>query len=321
MPAHAIPRHDLDGLISLRGLGVLDALPDERFDRVARLARRLFDLPMALVLLWEEDRGWPASRIDGGPGASWEASRLILQALDSREALVVPDTLQDDRFAADPLVAGDDRIRFFAAVPLRRKAGAPAAGVLAVLDRWPRVFPSVDVDILRDLAGLVERELQAIEHGFTDEATGLANRRAFMDIGQKALMICARSHAPAALIHIELDAAPEGGDADARLRDFSQRLRTCFRSSDVVARLGQRRFVALVTHCSEPYLKIVVERLQHSVAQHNARVPAGQALHFAVAVYAHVPGPDTALTQLIEQAEQALDPMGRASPSFAESTY
>ena len=58
MEAPKKPSEEARRLAALRELGVLDTPPEERFDRVTRLARRLFSVPIALVSLVDSERQW-----------------------------------------------------------------------------------------------------------------------------------------------------------------------------------------------------------------------------------------------------------------------
>ena len=50
-------------LKTLRSLNILDTLPEERFDRLTRMAKYMFDVPIALVSLVDENRQWFKSRL------------------------------------------------------------------------------------------------------------------------------------------------------------------------------------------------------------------------------------------------------------------
>jgi GAF domain-containing protein len=73
---------------------------------------------------------------------------------------VIEDTVLDPRFAQNPLVLDEPRIRFYAAQPVRGPGGHNV-GTLCVMDKQPREFSDDDRDALRDLGELVEKELRA----------------------------------------------------------------------------------------------------------------------------------------------------------------
>ena len=140
--------------------GLLDSDPEERFDRLTRLAQEIFDAPIALVSLVDETRQWFKS--NQGLSAS-ETSREVSfcgHAILGDDIFVVPDATQDPRFADNPLVAGSPDIRFYAGAPLSTKDGY-AIGTLCVIDTVPRDWSQSQSRVLRDLADLVQSELNS----------------------------------------------------------------------------------------------------------------------------------------------------------------
>jgi len=82
----------------------------------------------------------------------------------SREPMIVPDTFQDKRFADNPLVINEPRIRFYAGCPLILDDGA-CIGTLCVIDTRPRALEVSDVACLRDLADLAVQEIHGASAG------------------------------------------------------------------------------------------------------------------------------------------------------------
>jgi GAF domain-containing protein len=78
-------------------------------------------------------------------------------AISSREMLLVPDALQDARFADNPMVAGGPRIRFYAGLPLF--IAGSCIGTLCACDTRPRHVEAEAVRLLRDIAALAELEI------------------------------------------------------------------------------------------------------------------------------------------------------------------
>ena len=154
------PANEAQRLAALRGLALLDTPAEERFDRITRLAARLFDVPIALISLVDQDRQWFKSRRgDVGQQTTREASFCAHAILDA-QALVVHDALCDDRFADNPLVRSDPRVRFYAGQPLAAPDGS-LVGTICLIDHQPRHFGEAELKVLVDLAALAERELDA----------------------------------------------------------------------------------------------------------------------------------------------------------------
>ncbi len=149
-------------LRALRGLSLLDTPAEERFDRITRLAARLFDVPIVLVSLVDDDRQWFKSRYgDIGHQTPREQS-FCAHALLGAQPLVVADALVDDRFADNPLVTGRPRVRFYAGQPIAAPDGS-RVGTLCLIDHRPRDLSRTELQVLRDLGALVERELGVVE--------------------------------------------------------------------------------------------------------------------------------------------------------------
>lgn len=148
-------------LAALRRYDILDTPPDGAFDRITALAARLFDVPIAIVSIVDEDRIWFKShhgvdidQIDRDLGLCASA---ILQP--GREPWIVSDARHDPRALANPLVAGEFGAQFYAGVPLRTSDGFNL-GTLCVLDFEPRELDAAEAATLDDLAALVLSELE-----------------------------------------------------------------------------------------------------------------------------------------------------------------
>jgi serine phosphatase RsbU (regulator of sigma subunit) len=142
---------------AVHDLEVLDTPPEDRFDRVVRLAQRLFDVPMVAVNLIDADRQWAKA----GIGVDVETPRstsFCSHAIEQGETMVISDARSDSRFRANPLVTGDPHIRFYAGHPLTAPGGQ-RVGALCIVDDKPRELDDAQVRLLADLAGWVEREL------------------------------------------------------------------------------------------------------------------------------------------------------------------
>jgi PAS domain S-box-containing protein len=154
----SLPSNEADRVRALRELAVLDSAAEERFDRLTRLAQDMFETPIALVSLVDSDRQWFKSR--QGLEAQ-ETSRDIAfcsHAILQEDVFVVPDTLDDARFADNPLVTGNPDIRFYAGAPLKTSDGL-AVGTLCVIDNQPRTWTDLQARALRGIADLVELEI------------------------------------------------------------------------------------------------------------------------------------------------------------------
>jgi len=153
-----IPSDEKERLAALRQLRILDTPDEERFDRITRIARDLFQVPTALISLVDAHRQWFKSRTCLDAHETSRAVSFCGHAILGTDAFVVENALADPRFADNPLVTGPPGVHFYAGMPLRSVTGK-ALGTLCLIDDKPRRFAAADVARLRDLAAWAEREL------------------------------------------------------------------------------------------------------------------------------------------------------------------
>lgn len=151
------PPDESHRLSALDELALLDTPPEERFDRLTRLAARALNAPIALVSLIDRHRQWFKSRHGLEAPETARDISFCGHAILREETLVIENALNDERFHDNPLVTGDPSIRFYAGAPLHDHHGH-RVGTLCIIDRKPRSFTNEEQTILRDLANLVERE-------------------------------------------------------------------------------------------------------------------------------------------------------------------
>ena len=152
---------ELERLRALSATGLLDTPPEERFDRITRLAARYFDVPICLVSLVDQDRQWFKSRFGLTTLQTPKSNAFCAHAVVKRELMVVEDARLDPRFADNPLVTGAPGIRFYAGQPIFTPAGH-ALGTLCIIDTVPRQLDSVYTTALRDFALLAEEEVSKV---------------------------------------------------------------------------------------------------------------------------------------------------------------
>ena len=174
-----LPEDEAERMAALLDLDLLDTLPSESFDRITRMAGRVFGVPMSAVSLTDRNRQWFKS----SPGVTGrELPRFqapCAEVTRSKSALVIPDLQTDERFGNSPL-AGTG-IRFYAGAPLITREGH-VLGAMCVLDRQPHNPDPGMIDALRDLAAMVMHQIE-LEHNFgrVDPLSGLANRHQLVD--------------------------------------------------------------------------------------------------------------------------------------------
>lgn len=143
----------------LKRYNILDTPPDGSFDRITRLASTLFDVPIAIISLVDTDRIWFKSaygltvpQINRDPG-------LCASAILSEDVYVVDNAATDPRTLANPLVAGEFGLRFYAAAPLQTESQYNL-GTLCIIDKTPRSLTEKEQKMLKELAEIVMDEME-----------------------------------------------------------------------------------------------------------------------------------------------------------------
>jgi len=279
------PSDEAARLKALHSLDVLDTASEERFDRLTRLAKRMFGVPIALLSLVDENRQWFKSRVGLTVRETDRDISFCGHAILGDGIFHIPDARVDDRFADNPLVAGEPFIRFYAGCPLRYLDGSKL-GTLCIIDYEPRALDQEDLLVLQDLSELAEHELAAVQLATLDDLTKISNRRGFMTLAQKSIDICARQEVPSALVFFDLDEFKPINDSfghaegDRALKDFASLMKSTFRESDVFGRMGGDEFAVLLTDTSAVDADDIIGRFREVVERHNAEHGRGYDLKF-----------------------------------------
>jgi phosphoribosyl 1,2-cyclic phosphodiesterase len=145
-------------LAATRALGLWDTPPEERFDRITRIAAAMFNAPIALIALMERDREWFKSCCGVEIREVARDDSFCSHAIFERKPLVVSNALMDERFADNPYVTGYPGVRFYAGHPLILSNGC-CVGTLCILDTKPRHLDDAGLSLLGDLAQFAVQEL------------------------------------------------------------------------------------------------------------------------------------------------------------------
>ena len=262
MPPIPNPEGEQERLQGLHQLQVLDTPAEARFDRLTRLALRVFRLPLSMITMVDAERQWFKSAQGHLFTATPRAESFCAQTVLQDSPLVVEDASVDERFFDHPAVVGDLGVRFYAGLPLRDSQGL-AVGTFCILDSQPRQLSNDDLLALRDLAACAESELHLLKLSQSEQellremddmrrtlaVDGLTRcwtRDSLMELLDKE----GRQEGLAVLI-AHLEGLREINDywgqtvGDQALRMLADRCRTGLRPQDILGRLSGTRLVIL----------------------------------------------------------------------------
>lgn len=182
---------------ALDALRVLDTPPDERVDRITRLAQQIFGVPMVSVNLLDRDRQWRKSEIGLGVREVPRTDAFCDATIAQTGTFVIEDAAQDAKWASNPFVLGDPHLRFYAGHPLQAPGGEHI-GTLCMLDTKPGSLDESQRDLLKDLALWVQTELAQQQE--LDHAAVVQRALAPRDLPQPAGFTVTAGSAPAGAV-------------------------------------------------------------------------------------------------------------------------
>ncbi|HUQ48411.1 MAG TPA: EAL domain-containing protein [Gemmatimonadaceae bacterium] len=263
------------GLSPARPATPYDTLPEESFDRVARLAAGSLRAPVAIVSLLDEDRHVVKSSIGlTGRSRVWRKVPLGLrfsrQVVSTGRPVFVGNTDEKLAIDADPDARTPDGVAY-AVAPVMTVDGQ-VIGTLCVIDTSPHAWTHTEINCLMDLAASLVMEIelrsdlsqkrQTQEHllysTLHDALTGLPNRSLFTERLRHAMRRAARHPDDLfAVLFLDLDRFKDVNDnlghfaGDELLRAVARRLEACLRPEDTVARLSGDEFAILLESITE----------------------------------------------------------------------
>ena len=195
-----IPFNDEHRIAVLRSFGLLDSDPEPLFDSMAQLVCRHFGTPIALVSLVDKDRQWFKARAGIEVQETPRDQAFCAHAIMEPDVLVVLDASRDPRFADNPLVTKEPKIRFYAGAPLVTDGGFKL-GTLCVIDTLPRTrFSPQEIADLRTCADLVMERLEARRASLAAAAGATENEAALVAIEDVVVHLAHEVRTPLAAI-------------------------------------------------------------------------------------------------------------------------
>jgi len=307
----AIPADERRRLQTLREMKLLDTPPEERFDRVTRLAKQVFSTQIALVSLVDADRQWFKSRQGLDAEETPREISFCGHAILDDKIMVVNNAVEDQRFCDNPLVCGNPNIRFYAGYPLAAPDGS-RVGTLCIIDDKPKDLSREQLQLLRELGRMVEEELIATDASTVDPVTGLSNRNGFYSIAEHLLPMCVRTEQPATLLmfHLhnldDIESSIGRAEGDGAAVEFAHMLMACFRNSDITARVTADIFCILLAGTDLNGVENARYRLDEQISQRNRDAGDRYELLYDAYAVAYKKGRHPDVMALLKDGEQLI---------------
>ncbi len=268
---------------------LLPGAPTEAsLDHVTHAARRIFGTPIALISLVDSDRLWFKSCIGLNVRETPRDISFCGHAILEDAPLIVEDALLDPRFADNPLVTAEPKIRFYAGRPLRNGENFPL-GALCIIDHQPRTLSQDDRRLLDDLGLWAEaifaskqlseaqRALQteldeAKRETMVDPLLHIWNRWAIVDILEREAKRAQRHRDPLSVLMVELEHMTTITDrygqstADAMLKEVARAFNGLLRPYDAVGRCSGEEFLVVLPDTDGRAAAAIARRLRRTIA-------------------------------------------------------
>jgi diguanylate cyclase (GGDEF)-like protein len=305
MIAPSLPIDETQRLMSLYALHILDTPSENRYDRITRMARRLFDVDICLISLVDTNRQWFKSKVGLDACETERDISFCGHAILHDEVFVINDAAMDNRFYDNPLVTGAPNVRFYAGYPIKSPTGH-RIGTLCIIDSKPRKLSPDEIHTLKDLGAMVEDEIKIASQAAVDDLTRVANRRGFHLFANNTLSVCRRTGTPAELAFFDLDGFKAVNDTyghaagDDLLKHFAELLVKCFRDADAIGRLGGDEFVVLLVG-SDGNADVALNRLHAMAADSDCEIH--QLLAWSVGIIRFDPERHSTIESLLVEAD------------------
>jgi diguanylate cyclase (GGDEF)-like protein len=263
-------KSEVDRLENLRSYDILDTPSEESFESIARLAKMIFQAPVALVSFVDKDRQWLKAKQGLTVCETPRDISFCTHTIRCNEPLIIRDSTKDPRFLNSPLVVDEPHIRFYAGAPLRTPTGFNI-GSLCVIDYIPREPSAEQIDLLQALAKLVVNQLELRQLATTDSLTGLLTRRALLSQAKREFKRLHRYKRAFSVIAFDLDHFKKVNDnhghptGDRVIEEVTAACKKHLREQDIFGRMGGEEFCVFLPETNSKAALFVAERMRRTV--------------------------------------------------------
>jgi diguanylate cyclase (GGDEF)-like protein len=273
-----LPANERERLEALLRYEILDTDSEPQFDDLTLLASHICQTPIALVSLVDKDRQWFKAKVGLSVAQTSRDFSFCAHAILQPNLFIVRDATEDERFADNPLVTGEPRIRFYAGMPLFSSEDHQALGTLCVIDRVPRELNATQKESIEALArqvqALFELRLKLQQEkrlSRIDSLTGSANRRAFYETLEGELSRLHRYGRPFSIAYFDLDNLKRVNDelgheaGDAVLCTVSATVCKKLRRTDTIGRMGGDEFAILLSEADADTARAAINKFSNQL--------------------------------------------------------
>ena len=314
---------------SLHSLDVLGSPLQGKFERITRLATNLFEVPIAFISLKDDQRLLFKSLLGTNVLELSHVEAFCEYVFLSEDVFMVPETCMDKRFAKNPYVTGTPHIRFYAGYPIQ--LNHQNLGTISIVDHKPRFFSPDQLMLLKDVAALIETEIQnyAISSdkgklaldldqarlaSMIDPLTSLWNRQGMFNILKYRMDEYLLNGTSFAVAILDIDNFKTINDTyghesgDQTLKAIANTLIEGCRETDAVGRWGGEEFLILINEPNVNNVLEIAERIRSTIETQKVNPLFTPPLDVTVTIGLSSIAPWTypTLEEMINKADQAL---------------
>ncbi|MBV8448666.1 MAG: sensor domain-containing diguanylate cyclase [Hyphomicrobiales bacterium] len=267
-------------LAALYRYDVLDTPPEEAFDRITRLTKRVLQMAIVTVTFIDSHRQWFKSRQGIALTEALRDTAFCSEVIKHDEILIVEDALSDPRFATHPAVVGEPHLRFYCGVPLKTRDGH-AIGTLCAIDLKPRHLEPDEMSLFADLGHLVMDELELRLVASVDSLTGTLSRRTLRREAARDFLHARRQKQELSCIVFDVDHFKRINDTyghvigDYVLQELVSICQRNLRATDYIGRIGGEEFMIMLPQTNDKAAFEVAERLRGAIEQAEFKTRSG----------------------------------------------
>jgi diguanylate cyclase (GGDEF)-like protein len=314
---------------TLHSLDVLGSPLQGKFERITRLARNLFEVPIAFISLNDDQHLLFKSLLGTNVVEISHVASFCEHVFLTEEVFTVPETFMDERFSKDSYVTGAPNIRFYAGYPIQ--LNHQKLGTVSLVDHKPRYFSSDQLILLKDVAALIETEIQnyAISSdkgklaldldqarlaSMVDPLTNLWNRQGIYNILKHRMDEYLLNGTSFAVAILDIDNFKAINDTyghesgDQTLKTIANILIEGCRETDAIGRWGGEEFLILINESNVNYVNEIAERIRSTLESQKVSVLFAPPLDITVTIglTGILPWTYPTLEEMINKADQAL---------------